>query len=202
MFKDITSIPIDAGTACFINNLLIFSVPNSPASFVIIFLKCKDATLITNCVIDTSIIVMDALKFYKFVENRPMSETFQLKRIVNIADIDDLNHVNNAVYVKWMDEIAHQHWVALTSNSPLLDYIWVVLRHEIDYVGQAVLNDLVISKTWIGDTKGFKSERHFEFSTNEKVLVKAKTIYGMLDAKTYKPTRIRENVLKVLEPFK
>ena len=145
---------------------------------------------------------MGALKFYKFVKNRPMSETFQLKRIVKVADIDDLNHVNNAVYVKWMDEIAHQHWVALTLNFPLPDYIWVVLRHEIDYVGQAVLNDLVVSKTWIGDTKGFKSERHFEFSTNEKVLVKAKTIYGMLDVKTYKPTRIRENVLKVLEPFK
>ena len=145
---------------------------------------------------------MDALKFYKFVKKTYMSAVFQLKRIVEVADIDDLNHVNNAVYVKWMDEIAHQHWVALILNYPLPDYIWVVLRHEIDYIGQAVLNDLVVSKTWIGDTKGFKSERHFEFSTNEKILVKAKTIYGMLDAKTYKPTRIRENVLKVLEPFK
>ncbi len=145
---------------------------------------------------------MDVLKFYKFVKNRYMSVTFELKRRVKSSDIDDLNHVNNAVYVNWMDEIAHLHWMDLTSNYPLPTYIWVVLRHEIDYVGQAVLNDEVTMKTWIGETKGFKSERHFKFSKNEKLLVKATTIYGMLDAQTYKPTRIRENVLKVLEPFK
>ena len=131
-----------------------------------------------------------------------MSSIFELKRIVQSEDIDELNHVNNAIYVQWMDEIAHQHWTALTKNYPLPAYIWVVLRHEIDYVGQAVLNDEVLVKTWIGETYGFKSERHIEFSKNGTLLVKSKTVYGMLDAKTYKPTRIRENVLKVLEPFK
>ena len=146
--------------------------------------------------------VIEVLKFYKFVKNDYMSSIFELERKVTSADIDDLNHVNNAVYVKWMDDIAHKHWAYLTKNYPLPAYIWVVLRHEIDYVAQAVLNDKICIKTWIGDAKGFKSERFIAFYKNDTLLVKSKTIYGMLDAKTYKPTRIRENVLKVLEPFK
>ena len=145
---------------------------------------------------------MKALIFYRFVKKEDMSSVFELKRTVKSADIDDLNHVNNAIYVKWMDEIAFKHWANLTKDYPLPEYIWVVLRHEIDYVGQAVLNDEITIKTWIGETKGFKSERHIAFYKNDVLLVKSTSIYGMLNAATYKPTRIRENVLKVLEPLK
>lgn len=146
--------------------------------------------------------VTGILKFYKFVKNVSMAKVYEIVYTVKTTDIDELNHVNNAVYVQWMDDLAHKHWEQLTENYPLPEYIWVVLRHEVDYKSQAVLNDLVTMKTWIGTTGGFKSERHFEFYKNDILLVKSKTTYAMLDAKTYKPSRIRENVLKVLEPFK
>ena len=131
-----------------------------------------------------------------------MKDIFELEIVVNLEDIDVLNHVNNAVYVKWMDKVAFDHWAFLTRNNPLPQFIWVVLRHEIDYVKQAVLGDKITVKTWVGETKGFKSERYMEFYKNNDVLVKAKTIWGMLDAETYKPSRIRENVLNVLQPPK
>jgi len=131
-----------------------------------------------------------------------MKDIFELEIVVNLEDIDVLNHVNNAVYVKWMDKVAFEHWAFLTRNNPLPQFIWVVLRHEIDYVKQAVLGDKITVKTWVGETKGFKSERYMEFYKNNDVLVKAKTIWGMLDAETYKPSRIRENVLNVLQPPK
>jgi acyl-CoA thioester hydrolase len=131
-----------------------------------------------------------------------MKDIFELEIVVNLEDIDVLNHVNNAVYVKWMDKVAFEHWAFLTRNNPLPQFIWVVLRHEIDYVKQAVLGDKITVKTWVGETKGFKSERYMEFYKNNDVLVKAKTIWGMLDAETYKPSRIRENVLNVLHPPK
>ena len=131
-----------------------------------------------------------------------MSSLFEMKRTVQSSDIDNLNHVNNVVYVKWMNDVAFTHWAKLTEIYPLPAYIWVVLRHEIDYVGQAGLNDEITVTTWIGETKGFQSERFIEFYKGDVLLVKAKTIWGMLDAKTYKPSRIRENVLKVLQPFK
>ena len=131
-----------------------------------------------------------------------MNAEFEIKRVVKASEIDDLNHVNNVVYVQWMDEVAFEHWQYLTKENPLPAYIWVVLRHEIDYHKQAILNDKITAKTWVGETRGFKSERHIAFYRNDELLVKAKTVWGMLDAKTYKPVRIRENVLKVLQPFK
>ena len=124
---------------------------------------------------------------------------FTLKIRVSLDDIDVLQHVNNLVYVKWMDEIAIKHWAYLTKDTPLPEYVWVVVRHEIDYLKQAGLEDEITVKTWVGETKGVTSVRFMEFYKNDLLLVKAKTTWAMLDAKTYKPSRIRENVLKVLQ---
>jgi len=129
-----------------------------------------------------------------------MSAIFTLKIKVSSEDIDTLDHVNNLVYVKWMDKIATTHWAYLTKDNPLPQYVWVVMRHEIDYLKQATLDDEITVKTWVGETKGITSVRFMEFYKNNVLLVKAKTIWAMLDSKTYKPVRIRENVLKVLLP--
>ncbi|PWG05057.1 acyl-CoA thioesterase [Polaribacter aquimarinus] len=131
-----------------------------------------------------------------------MSTVFELKIKVSLDDIDTLDHVNNLVYVKWMDDIATTHWNFLTKDNPLPQYVWVVMRHEIDYLKQAGLGDEITVKTWVGETRGITSVRFMEFYKNEDLLVKAKTTWVMLDAKTHKPTRIRENVLKVLQPSK
>ena len=131
-----------------------------------------------------------------------MKDVFELEITVTTAHIDGLNHVNNVVYVQWMDTVAFKHWAFLTKNNPLPEYVWVVLKHEVEYLKQAVLGDVITVKTWVGETKGFKSERLMEFYKQNQLLVKAKTIWGMLDAKTSKPSRIRENVLKVLQPAK
>lgn len=128
-----------------------------------------------------------------------MKNIFTIKIRVSSEDIDLLEHVNNLVYVKWMDEIATNHWAHLTKDTPLPQYVWVVVRHEIDYLKQASLGDKIIVKTWVGETKGVTSVRFMEFYKNDVLLVKAKTTWAMLDAKTFKPSRIRENVLKVLQ---
>ncbi|AUC84087.1 thioesterase [Polaribacter sp. ALD11] len=129
-----------------------------------------------------------------------MKDIFELKVTVTSENIDDLNHVNNVVYVQWMDTVAFEHWAFLTRDTPLPQYIWVVLKHEIEYLKQAVLGDEITIKTWVGETKGFKSERLMEFYRENQLLVKAKTVWGMLDVIKYKPVRIREDVMKVLYP--
>ncbi|MFK8059933.1 MAG: acyl-CoA thioesterase [Polaribacter sp.] len=135
----------------------------------------------------------------KFIKMDPI---FTLKITVSAEDIDNLQHVNNLVYLKWMDKIATTHWTFLTKENPLPQYVWVVMRHEIDYLKQAGLGDEITVKTWVGDTKGITSVRFMEFYKNDVLLVKAKTIWAMLDSKTYKPARIREDVLRVLSPEK
>ena len=129
-----------------------------------------------------------------------MKNAFTITITVSSEDIDTLHHVNNLVYVKWMDKIATTHWDFLTKDNPLPQYIWVVMRHEIDYLKQATLGDEIVVKTWVGETKGITSVRFMEFYKNDVLLVKAKTVWAMLHAETFKPTRIREDVLKVLLP--
>ena len=129
-----------------------------------------------------------------------MKNAFTLTITVSPEDIDTLHHVNNLVYVKWMDKIATTHWDFLTKDNPLPQYIWVVMRHEIDYLKQATLGDEIVVKTWVGETKGITSVRFMEFYKKDVLLVKAKTVWAMLHAETFKPTRIREDVLKVLLP--
>lgn len=131
-----------------------------------------------------------------------MKNIFEAEFKVELKDIDDLNHVNNAVYVKWMDEVAFKHWAYLTRNKAIVDTIWVVNRHEIDYKSEAFLGDKITAKTYVGDTKGVTSERIIEFYKDNTLLVKSKTIWVLLDAKSYKPVRIRENILNLLQPFK
>ena len=147
----------------------------------------------------SSIILIDILKFISLSKFIKMENVFILTITVSAEDIDNLQHVNNLVYLKWMDKIATTHWTHLTKNNPLPQYVWVVMRHEIDYFKQASLGDEIIVKTWVGETKGITSIRFMEFYKKDVLLVKAKTIWAMLDSKTLKPARIRENVLKVLQ---
>ena len=63
-------------------------------------------------------------------------------------DIDTLNHVNNIAYLKWVQDISEMHWNTLASKEIKESCIWVVLRHEIDYLNQAYDNDLISCYTW------------------------------------------------------
>ena len=118
---------------------------------------------------------------------------------VTEKDIDELQHVNNVVYLQWVQDVANQHWNQLKEGYDTSEYVWVVIRHELDYLGQATLGDEIRIKTWVGDTGGIKSVRHVEFYKNEKVIVKAKTNWCLVDAKTLRPKRITGEILRVLE---
>jgi len=127
-------------------------------------------------------------------------QAFSITHTVRKEEIDDLQHVNNVVYVQWIQEVANLHWKKLTVNEPSQNYLWVVIRHEVDYLKSAVLGDEITLKTWIGESAGLKSIRHVEILKKKVLLAKAKTTWCMIDAKTYKPIRLPANVLKILNP--
>ena len=125
---------------------------------------------------------------------------FETKYTVKSSHIDELNHVNNVVYLQWIQDIANLHWTQLKKSEDTTDYVWVVLRHEIDYVGQALLGDSIVAKTWVGKTGGIRSIRHVEFYKNNKLIVKAKTTFCLVNSKSFKPTRITDQILMMLAP--
>ncbi len=128
-----------------------------------------------------------------------MSKTappFEMPIAVQAADIDRQNHVNNTVYVRWIQEVATEHWNA-NAPSPARDEIgWVVLRHEIDYKSPACLGDEITLRTWVGQATRVTFERFVEvFRRNDrKLLAAARTVWVPINPETGKPTRVPAEV--------
>ena len=123
---------------------------------------------------------------------------FQHKIIVTTADIDELGHVNNVVYLRWVQDVAAAHWEYAASYDLKSRYAWVVLRHEIDYKSPAFLRDEITGLTWVGTHGGPKFDRFVRIECENKILAEAKTTWCLLDAKTFKPIRIPQEILEIL----
>ncbi|MDC9721686.1 MAG: thioesterase family protein [Urechidicola sp.] len=132
----------------------------------------------------------------KTVPENTVTHSYSLK--VESHHIDELNHVNNVVYLQWVNDASEKHWAILSNNEINAKYFWVCLRHEIDYIGQAFLGDEITTQTWVGESKGVKSERYVNILKGDDLLCKAVSTWCLFDLKTRKPTRIREDVLELL----
>lgn len=118
---------------------------------------------------------------------------------VKPEEIDELNHVNNVVYLQWVNDIAAKHWKKLSDKEIDKKYFWVAIRHEIDYLQSAVLGDEITVYTWVGKTGGVKSIRHVYIYKGEILLAKAKTTWCLMSAKSQKPVRITDEIMDVLK---
>jgi acyl-CoA thioester hydrolase len=112
------------------------------------------------------------------------------------SDIDQLGHVNNAVWVRWIQDMATSHWQAVASPEHIAAYYWVVTRHEIDYRGNIAAGESVTARTWIeSEPKGAQFDRRVDFvDTNGKVIVRANTTWAMIDKVTGRLVRVRPEV--------
>lgn len=112
------------------------------------------------------------------------------------ADIDELGHVNNASWVRWMQDVATAHWDAVARPEDKAAYIWVVTRHEIDYLGNVGPGETVTARTWISDPpKGARFDRNIEFGdASGKVVVRAKTTWALIDRANGRLARVREEI--------
>jgi acyl-CoA thioester hydrolase len=115
---------------------------------------------------------------------------------VEPADIDGLAHVNNVVYLRWVQDIAIAHWRAVASAEDQEKFLWIVVRHEIDYKQPARLGDSILAKTWVGAASRIKFERHTEMlrASDGILLAKARTIWCPIDARTGKLTSVGAEV--------
>lgn len=124
------------------------------------------------------------------------TEVFESHFTVPKSAIDDINHVNNVVYIQWILDVAKQHWEHNTDQKIRNTYVWVVLDHYIKYHHPAFENDHITIKTWIDHHRGVKSERHTQIinQTNQKVLVSSKTTWCLLAKETLRPMRITDEI--------
>lgn len=125
-----------------------------------------------------------------------MTDPFELPLTVAPDDIDVLGHVNNVVYLRWVQEAAIAHWNALTSAAQRTDLAWVVARHEIDYKRPAHDGDRLIARTWVGPASRNTFERHTEIvrAADRKLVVRARTLWVPIDPGSGRPTIVPPDV--------
>jgi acyl-CoA thioester hydrolase len=128
------------------------------------------------------------------------SMPFEMSVSVLPGDIDEQNHVNNTVYLRWVQEVATAHWKAIAGREAQEGIGWVVLRHEIDYKAPACLSDKVVLRTWVGKATRLTFERFTEIlrSSDGQLLSKARTLWCPINAQTGRPMRLP---LEVREQF-
>jgi len=121
---------------------------------------------------------------------------FELRITATRDDIDELGHVNNAVWVRWIQDIATAHWRAVAPAEHQDAYIWVVTRHEIDYLRAVLPGETVTGRTWVPDApRGARFDRHMEFVGDDgKPRVRAKTTWAILDKASGRPLRVPPEV--------
>jgi acyl-CoA thioester hydrolase len=124
------------------------------------------------------------------------SARFEMMIPVLPGDIDEQNHVNNTVYLRWVQDVATAHWRAVASPKAQETIGWVVLRHEIDYKGPATLGDEMVLRTWVGKATRLTFERFTEIRRNRdgRLLSEARTLWCPIDAQTGRPVRVSEEV--------
>jgi len=117
--------------------------------------------------------------------------------------IDELGHVNNSVWVQWIQDLATAHWEKAAASADQARFFWVVIRHEIDYRGNIAVGEQAIGTTWIdGPGRGAKSVRMVDFVDSAgKKLVLARTTWAMLDRETKRLARVTPEVLAPFVPF-
>jgi acyl-CoA thioester hydrolase len=118
-------------------------------------------------------------------------------------DIDELGHVNNAVWVRWVQTLATDHWHALADPADSAACIWVVIRHEIDYLRPLLVGQTAHGRTWVPDApRGARFDRHVEFtSADAKPLVRARTTWAMIDRATGRPLRVPADLVARFRSF-
>ncbi len=125
-----------------------------------------------------------------------MSAPFEMTLSVLPGDIDEQNHVNNTVYLRWVQEVATAHWQAIANPEAQENIGWVVLRHEIDYKAPACSGDQVVLRTWVGKATRLTFERFTEIlrSSDRQLLSNARTLWCPINAQTGHPVRVPPEV--------
>lgn len=125
--------------------------------------------------------------------------SFLIDIVPQVGDIDELGHVNNAVYVRWLEQCAWQHSSKLGVTLTLfqgLDRAMAVIRHEIDYLASSYSGDLLQMATWITNIDKLRITRQFQLThqQTQQTILQAQTIFCCIEMTTGKPKRIPHEI--------
>jgi acyl-CoA thioester hydrolase len=129
-----------------------------------------------------------------------ISKPLEFEHQVTPAEIDELGHVNNQVYLDWLMGAATRHSKAVGWDLPRLIEMgqgWVVRRHEIDYLLPVMPGETVLMRTWVETAEKASSDRYYEIfrKSDGKKVCGGRTMWVWINYKTGRPARIPQEVI-------
>jgi len=122
---------------------------------------------------------------------------FSLPITAGSADIDELGHVSNQVCLRWVLDVAMAHSASCGWDHAAyraLGGIFVVRRHELDYLAQVTLGQQVLATTWVDSWKLASCVRATEITRDGQVVARAATTWAFMALATSRPQRIPDEL--------
>lgn len=113
---------------------------------------------------------------------------------VRPSHIDHMGHVNNAVYLTWVQEAVIHYWEAVAPAEAVAKHLWVALKHEISYLRPAFLTDELVAEVRAESTRGARAFFTTVIRRGEQAVAEVKSSWCCLDAVTRRPARLDRDV--------
>ena len=110
------------------------------------------------------------------------------------ADIDHMGHVNNSVYLKWVQEAVVRYWESVAPPEAVARHLWVALKHEISYRRPTFLDDIVVADVIAEKAEGARALFTTIIKRGEEVLAEVKSTWCCLDALSLRPARLARDI--------
>ncbi|MEO6579612.1 MAG: thioesterase family protein [Sphingomicrobium sp.] len=119
---------------------------------------------------------------------------FQYPVGIRPDDIDHMGHVNNSVYLKWVQEAVVRYWESLAPPEAVARHLWVALSHEIQYRRPTFLDDIVVADVIAEKVEGAKALFTTVIKRGEEVLAEVKSSWCCLDSVSKRPARLAREI--------
>jgi acyl-CoA thioester hydrolase len=134
----------------------------------------------------------------RLMKNTDSSKIYRYEFIVPESALDMNGHVNNVVYVQWMQDVAMLHSDAVGGTSAMHEAggTWVVHSHKVEYLRPAFAGEEVVALTWVVNFRRVRSVRGYKFyrKSDNTLLAKGETEWVFVDSERGRPRKIPDEV--------
>src|SRR4029078_6268228 len=116
------------------------------------------------------------------------------------ADIDHMGHVNNSVYLRWVQDAVIDYWSRVAAPDAVARTLWVALKHEITYRKPTFLQDVVVAEVIAERVEGARAFFRTVLMRGEDVLTEIQSCWCCLDVDTKRPARLARDVIRRFLP--
>lgn len=119
---------------------------------------------------------------------------FRHQVLIEPGDIDHMGHVNNSVYLKWVQDAVVDYWQSVAPAEAVAQHLWVALKHEITYLRPTFLQDVVIAEVVAQKVEGARAFFSTVIRRGEDILTQIESSWCCLDAATRRPARLARDI--------